>query len=50
VHRSWWVARQSVGEVHMDGRRASLTLTNGLQVQVSREATVQLRRAGWLGR
>jgi hypothetical protein len=50
VHRSWWVARQAVGETRMDGRRACLTLTNGLEVPVSREATVQLRRTGWLGR
>jgi hypothetical protein len=48
VHRSWWVARQAVGEGRIDGRRACLVLTNGLEVQVSREATVQLRRAGWL--
>jgi DNA-binding LytR/AlgR family response regulator len=48
VHRSWWVARQAVAEARMDGRRACLILTNGLEVQVSREATVQLRRAGWL--
>jgi hypothetical protein len=31
----------------MDGRRACLTLTNGLEVMASREATVELRRAGW---
>jgi hypothetical protein len=48
VHRSWWVARQAVGEARMDGRRVFLTLTNGLEVQASREATVELRRAGWL--
>jgi hypothetical protein len=48
VHRSWWVARKAVGAARVDGRRACLTLTNGLEVQVSREATVQLRRAGWL--
>lgn len=50
VHRSWWVARQAVGEARMDGRRACLILTNGLQVQASREATPILRRAGWLQR
>jgi hypothetical protein len=50
VHRSWWVARQAVDEASMDGRRACLTLSNGLKVMASREATAQLRRAGWLGR
>ena len=50
VHRSWWVARRAVGEARMDGRRACLVLTNGLEVQASREATPMLRRAGWLQR
>ncbi len=49
VHRSWWVAREAVGGVRANGRRVSLTLTNGLEVPVSREATARLRRAGWLG-
>ena len=48
VHRSWWVARSAVGAARVDGRRACLTLTNGLQAPVSREATSRLRRAGWL--
>ena len=50
VHRSWWVAREAVGEARIDGRRACLILTNGLEVQASREATPILRRAGWLQR
>ncbi len=50
VHRSWWVARQAVGAVRPNGRRLSLTLTNGLQVPVSREAAPRLRRGGWLQR
>ena len=50
VHRSWWVAREAVGGVRANGRRVSLTLTNGLEVPVSREATARLRRAGWLER
>ena len=37
VHRSWWVAREAVASVEREGRRASLTLTNGLRVPVSRE-------------
>ena len=50
VHRSWWVAREAVGAVSVNGRRLSITLTNGLEVPVSREATPRLRRAGWLKR
>jgi hypothetical protein len=47
VHRSWWVARGAVGETRANGRRLTLTLTNGLEVPVTREATAKLRRAGW---
>ena len=50
VHRSWWVAREAVAAVRADGRRLTLTLTNGLEVPVSREAAPRLRRAGWLER
>ena len=50
VHRSWWVAREAVAEARMNGRRACLTLSNGVEAPVSREATSRLRRAGWLGR
>jgi hypothetical protein len=48
VHRSWWVAREAVGAARADGRRALLTLTNGLEVPVTREAASRLRREGWL--
>ena len=50
VHRSWWVAREAVGAVSVNGRRLSITLTNGLEVPVSREAAPRLRRAGWVKR
>ena len=50
VHRSWWVAREAVGAVRADGRRLTVTLTNGIEVPVSREAAPRLRRAGWLQR
>ena len=50
VHRSWWVARGAVAGARVNGRRALLALTNGLEVPVSREATSRLRRAGWLER
>ena len=48
VHRSWWVARGAVGAARANGRRLSLTLTNGLDVPVTRDAASRLRRAGWL--
>ena len=50
VHRSWWVAREAVRTARPSGRRATLTLANGLEVPVSREATSRLRRAGWFDR
>ena len=50
VHRSWWVAKGAVAAVRANGRRLQLTLTNGLDVPVSREAASKLRRAGWLER
>ena len=50
VHRSWWVAREAVQATRANGRRLSLTLTNGLEVPVTREAASRLRRAGWLQR
>lgn len=50
VHRSWWVARDAVASCRANGRRLQLTLTNGLEVPVSREAAPRLRRAGWVSR
>ena len=50
VHRSWWVAREAVASARANGRRLSLTLTNGLEVPVSREASARLRRSGWMER
>jgi hypothetical protein len=48
VHRSWWVARSAVAGGRTEGRRAVLSLTNGLAVPVSRDAVPAVRRAGWL--
>ena len=50
VHRSWWVARAAVAGARINGRRACLSLSNGVNAPVSREATSRLRRAGWLER
>lgn len=49
VHRSWWVARSSVEGHKREGRDIKLTLTNGLEVPVSRSKVQTLREAGWLG-
>lgn len=48
VHRSWWVARDAVSAARAEGRRATLTLTTGLTVPVTRESVPEIRRAGWL--
>lgn len=49
VHRSWWVAKSAVVRHKREGRDIKLTLTNGLEVPVSRANTKALRDAGWLG-
>ncbi len=48
VHRSWWVARAAVDAVRREGRKIFLKLTNGLDIPVTREASANLRRRGWL--
>lgn len=50
VHRSWWAARAAVEAIQAHGRRLTLTLANGLEVPVTREAAARLRREGWLKR
>lgn len=48
VHRSWWVAREALENHKREGRDIKLTLTNGLEVPVSRSKVQTLRDAGWL--
>ena len=48
VHRSWWVARSAVCAHHRKGRDLRLSLSNGMDVPVSRAMTGPLREAGWL--
>ena len=48
VHRSWWIASAAVASARSEGRRAELTLTNGLTVPVTRNTVPDVRRAGWL--
>jgi DNA-binding LytR/AlgR family response regulator len=48
VHRSYWVSRGAVAGHAREGQRVTLTLSNGLQVPVSRRHAPVLRRMGWL--
>ena len=47
THRSWWVARGAVVGVERGDGRATLTLTDGTEVPVSRAFAKTLREAGW---
>lgn len=47
VHRSWWVARDAVDQVMIDGRNLRLRLTNGVEAPVARSAVAALRAASW---
>jgi hypothetical protein len=47
VHRSWWVARDAVTEVAREGRSATLTLSNGMDVPVARDRMAAIKAAGW---
>jgi hypothetical protein len=47
VHRSWWVAREAVKRFDRDGRKAQVTLRNGLAVPVSRDRLNALPLADW---
>lgn len=49
VHRSHWVATAAITDVARDGKGATLTLTHGPQVPVSRGHMGQVRAAGLLG-
>lgn len=48
VHRSWWVARAAVADARRGDGRATLTLTDGAQVPVSRAYAKALRASGWI--
>ncbi len=47
VHRSWWVARDAVADARRGDGRATLTLTDGARVPVSRAYAKALREGGW---
>jgi hypothetical protein len=48
VHRSWWVARESIAEAERGDGRATLTLKDGSQVPVSRTYARMLRERKWI--
>ena len=48
VHRSFWVARAAIAGHQRRNGRVTLTLTNGLEVPVSRTYLPVVREAGWL--
>lgn len=48
VHRSWWVAKAAVADARRGDGRATLTLTDGAQVPVSRAYAKALRASGWI--
>jgi hypothetical protein len=48
THRSWWVARAAIADVHRGDGRAVLTLKNGVEAPVSRAHARRLRDRGWL--
>jgi DNA-binding LytR/AlgR family response regulator len=48
VHRSWWVARSAIAEAVRGDGRATLTLTDGAEVPVSRTYARLLRERGWI--
>jgi hypothetical protein len=48
VHRSWWVARAAITGWQREGKKLSLTLSNGLVVPVARDRQATLKAAGWV--
>lgn len=47
THRSWWVAREAVQQVHRDKNKILLELRDGTMAPVSRTYAPSLRQAGW---
>ncbi|HXA40888.1 MAG TPA: LytTR family DNA-binding domain-containing protein [Phenylobacterium sp.] len=48
VHRSWWVSRGAIAHAVRGDGRATLTLTDGAEVPVSRPYARLLRERGWI--
>lgn len=47
THRSWWVARAGVRQVHRQNGKITLELRDGTRAPASRTYVPELRRAGW---
>ena len=48
IHRSHWVALDHIRDARRDGPRASITLTNGTELPVSRSHVAALEETGLL--
>jgi hypothetical protein len=48
THRSWWVARGAVADVHARGRGCEIKLTNGERALVARDSVDRLTRSRFL--
>ncbi|ESQ74857.1 LytTR family DNA-binding domain-containing protein [Asticcacaulis sp. AC402] len=48
IHRSWWVAKEAVGDVRRSDGKVSLVLKNGATAPVSRSYVKALKNDGWL--
>jgi hypothetical protein len=48
THRSWWVSRSAVSNAKRAGTKGTLTLSNGLEVPISRTYIRNLAGEGWL--
>jgi hypothetical protein len=48
THRSWWVNKAAITGVTKGDGRAAITLSNGVEVPVSRAQYQSLRKSGWL--
>ncbi len=48
IHRSWWVARDAVGDVARGDGKVDLILKSGLRAPVSRRYQKALKAGGWL--
>ncbi|MFK7843514.1 MAG: LytTR family DNA-binding domain-containing protein [Sphingorhabdus sp.] len=47
THRSWWVTKSAIAKIRKTDGRATLTLSNGEEVPVSRSHYRKLKNDGW---
>jgi len=48
VHRSWWVAHESILRIETNGRDKEIVLKSGERIPVARSRLADLRKAGWI--